>query len=92
MSFLPSSFLVGGAADFIDLVAPGGALSPLEQRVIALAQHDDLGSVRPEGRIERLIGSLFGGRRPNRLADPHLESLRCFAVRYWHERRMAPNL
>jgi hypothetical protein len=51
--------------------------TPLEDRVIAMARGDSLGSIEQPGLIERLIGIVFGLRIGGRaLADPRLEVLR----------------
>jgi hypothetical protein len=49
----------------------------LEDRVIALARADGLGTIEEPGLIERLAGIVFGLRLNRRaLADPRLEALR----------------
>lgn len=49
----------------------------LEERVIALARHDGIGSLQPPGWFDRAIAALFGvGARGRRLADARLEVLR----------------
>ncbi|HEY0269500.1 MAG TPA: hypothetical protein VGC10_00755 [Sphingomonas sp.] len=49
----------------------------LEDRVIALAREDGLGTIEAPGLLERLAGIVFGLRLNRRaLADPRLEALR----------------
>lgn len=67
------------------------AFTALEEQVIALALTDRLGSIEAPGRIERLIGTLFGLRTTSRtLADPRLETLRQ-AVVVAHHRHHLPD-
>lgn len=56
----------------------------LEWSVVALAQHDSLGSLSEPGRMSRALGGLFGGGASSRLADPRLEALRRVAVQARH--------
>jgi hypothetical protein len=58
--------------------------SALEWSVVALAERDKLSSLREPGRMAVALGSLFGGKRSTRLADPKLEALRRMAVMTWH--------
>ncbi len=65
-------------------VAARPHLSALEWSVVALARNDRLGSLRTPGRVAVAMGTLFGGVRDPRLADPRLEALRRIAVLSWH--------
>jgi hypothetical protein len=65
-------------------VAESGSLTDLEWSVIACARLDRRGSLRAEGRIDRLLRAVTG--RPNpRLADQRLEALRRMAVLAWRD-------
>lgn len=64
--------------------------SALEWSVVALAERDDLSSLRAPGRIANALGSLFGASRNPRLADPTLEALRRLAVLTWHHGYQVP--
>ena len=59
-------------------------LSALEWSVVAMAETDGISSLREPSRFLSALGSLFGVRRPNRLANHRLESLRRLAVHAWH--------
>jgi hypothetical protein len=63
-------------------VAPA-TLTALEWSVVAMAEKDGLSSLREPGRFLSALGSLFGVRRPNRLANDGLEALRRLAVHAW---------
>jgi hypothetical protein len=65
-------------------------LSALEWSIVAMAEHDRVSSLREPGRFLTALGSLFGTRRPNRLANPGLEALRRIAVLAWHHRWNVP--
>lgn len=65
-------------------------LSPLEWSIVALAERDSLASLREPGRIAAALESLFGLARPNKLADPRLETLRRVAVHVWRNRWKVP--
>ena len=58
--------------------------SALEWSVIALAQRDEVGSLREPGPVSQAMGALFGPQHSTRLADHHLEALRRAAVLAWH--------
>jgi hypothetical protein len=64
-------------------VAPA-ALTALEWSIVAMAEKDSITSLREPSRLISALGSLFGVRRPNRLANDRLESLRRLAVYAWH--------
>jgi hypothetical protein len=64
-------------------VAPA-ALTALEWSIVALAEKDRISSLREPSRILAALSSVFGLRRPNRLANDRLESLRRLAVYAWH--------
>jgi hypothetical protein len=48
-----------------------------------MAEKDGLSSLREPGRFSTALRSLFGVRRPNRLANDGLEALRRLAVHAW---------
>jgi hypothetical protein len=58
-------------------------LTALEWSVVAMAEKDGRSSLREPGRFLSALGSLFGVRRPNRLANERLETLRRLAVHAW---------
>ena len=64
---------------------PRRGLSPTEREAVRLARQDKPGSLKPAGRLRRMVQSIFGLSRPNRLADPRLEGLRRFAVTIAHD-------
>lgn len=57
-------------------------LSTLEQTVVALAAFDHPRSVRPEGRVARILRRMFGDNTNGSLANSRLEALRRYAVLY----------
>jgi hypothetical protein len=59
-------------------------LSALEWSVVAMAELDSLSSIREPSRFIAALGSLFGLKRPNRLANDRLEALRRIAILAWH--------
>ena len=65
-------------------------LSALEWSVVALAEQDRLSSLREPGRIAAALGTIFGVRPPNRLANDRLEALRRLAVLAWRYRWNVP--
>jgi len=65
-------------------------LSALEWSIVALAERDTLASLREPGRLAAAMESLFGLARPNKLADPKLETLRRVAVHVWRNRWKVP--
>jgi hypothetical protein len=64
-------------------VATPATLTALEWSVVAMAEKDGLSSLREPGRFSTALRSLFGVRRPNRLANDGLEALRRLAVHAW---------
>lgn len=61
----------------------------LEDRVIALARGDGLGTIEEPGLFERIAGIVFGLRLNRRaLADPRLEALRQAVVVARHRHHM----
>jgi hypothetical protein len=58
------------------------ALTAIERQVVGLSLHDRLATVLPTGRLQHLLHRAFGICSANRLADPRLELLRAFCVRY----------
>lgn len=77
----------------VELAAPPAApkLTALEWSIVALAERDSLASLREPGRIAAALESLFGLARPNKLADPRLETLRRVAVHVWRNRWKVPS-
>ncbi len=69
---------------------PPARLSALEWSVVATAERDGLSSIREPSRLIAALGSLFGFRRPNRLANERLEALRRIAILAWHHRWNVP--
>ena len=65
-------------------------LSALEWSIVAMAERDNLASLREPGRIAAALECLFGLTRPNKLADPRLEVLRRAAVHVWRNRWKVP--
>ncbi len=57
-------------------------VAPIECEVIRIARSDSRWSLRAPGRVGRALAWLFGWKPTNRLADPHLESLRRYAVMF----------
>jgi hypothetical protein len=71
--------------------APAPArLSALEWSIVAMAERTALSSIREPSRFIAALGSLFGLRRPNRLANDRLEALRRVAILAWHHRWNVP--
>ena len=65
-------------------------LSALEWSIVAMAERDGLSSIREPSRFIAALGSLFGLRRANRLANERLEALRRLAILAWHHRWNVP--
>lgn len=63
----------------------GASFSALEWGVVAIAERDPLSSLRTPGRMAVALGTIFGGKPTNRLADGRLEALRQMAVLTWHQ-------
>lgn len=57
----------------------------VEWRVIGLARHDGMRSLREPGRLDQLRALMFGRSPDPRLANPRLEALRRLAVEAWHK-------
>jgi hypothetical protein len=82
-AFQPMPVIVG--------TAPAPArLSALEWSVVAMAERDGLSTIREPSRFIAALGSLFGLRRTNRLANDRLEALRRVAILAWHHRWNVP--
>lgn len=79
----PTPAIVGTAA------APA-RLSALEWSVVAMAERDGLSSIREPSRFIAALGSLFGLKRPSRLANERLEALRRIAILAWQHRWNVP--
>ena len=73
-----------------ELVAVPATLTALEWSIVAIAEKDSVSSLREPSRFVAALGSLFGIRRPNRLANDRLEALRRLAVHAWHYRWNVP--
>jgi hypothetical protein len=69
---------------------PPARLSALEWSVVAMAERDGVSSIREPSRFIAALGSLFGLKRPNRLANERLEALRRIAIFAWHHRWNVP--
>ena len=63
-------------------LTPEAGLTTVERQVVALSLQDRLATVLPTSRLQRLLHRVFAIRPANRLADPQLELLRAFCVRY----------
>ena len=74
----------------LNATQPPARLSALEWSIVALGERDSLASLREPGRLLTALGSLFGIRRVNRLANDRLEALRRIAVLAWHYRWNVP--
>lgn len=61
-------------------------LGALARQVVFMSLNDHRCTAMEEAPFRRLLRRLFGQRSPNRLADPRLEALRVFCVRYRHDR------
>ncbi|QNM82435.1 hypothetical protein H8M03_10520 [Sphingomonas sabuli] len=73
------------AADMVGKALPV-RFSALEWSVVAMAEKDQLSSIREPGRVSRAINTVFGIKPANRLANDRLESLRRVAVLAWRYR------
>lgn len=62
-------------------------LSPAERAVIRMARRDSLSSVAPVDSLRNRAARFFGMPRANALADPRLEALRRFVVRFLKQGR-----
>jgi hypothetical protein len=71
--------------------AAPATLTALEWSIVAIAEKDALSSLREPSRFVTALRSLFGVRRPNRLANDRLEALRRLAVHAWHHRWNVPD-
>jgi len=71
------------ASAMIGTAAPA-RLSALEWSVVAMAERDGLSSIREPSRFIAALSSLFGIKRPNKLANEGLEALRRIAILAWH--------
>lgn len=65
-------------------------LSALEWSIVAMGEKDSLSSLREPGRFLTALGSVFGFRRANGLANDRLEALRRIAILAWHYRWNVP--
>ena len=71
------------ASAMVGTAAPA-RLSALEWSVVAMAERDGLSSIREPSRFIAALSSLFGIKRPNKLANEGLEALRRIAILAWH--------
>ena len=85
----PSVQLANRPSDIVGLMAPA-RLSAIEWSVVAMAERDGLSSIREPSRFVQALSSLFGFKRPNRLANDRLEALRRLAILAWHHRWNVP--
>lgn len=65
-------------------------LSALEWSIVAMAEQDDLSSLRKPGRFWSALNSVFGMGRATPLANDRLEALRRVAVLAWRHRWNVP--
>ncbi|MCW3796730.1 hypothetical protein OMW55_02770 [Sphingomonas sp. BN140010] len=92
----PARYVHSAAPTIVPVEAAGSApaparLSPLEWSIVAMAERDNLASLREPGRIAAALESLFGLTRANRLAHPRLEALRRVAVHAWRHHWNVPS-
>jgi hypothetical protein len=80
-----------GASRVPETAMRPATLTALEWSVVAMAEKDGLSSLREPSRFIAALGSLFGARRPNRLANERLEALRRLAVHAWLYRWNVPD-
>jgi hypothetical protein len=86
MAYLNFSELQGRPVAMPADVLPVTGFSALEWQVVAIAQHDRLGSLEKPGKLSVALGMIFGGESPNpKLADEKLEALRRLSVLAWHK-------
>jgi hypothetical protein len=85
----PENSASKGRAPIVGTVPPA-RLSALEWSIVAMAQRDGLASIRERSRFIAALGSLFGFRQPNRLANDRLEALRRVSILAWHYRWNVP--
>ncbi|MBH0113440.1 hypothetical protein I5E68_10815 [Novosphingobium sp. YJ-S2-02] len=79
------------AAQALEPKAAEAQLSQVEQRVIELARHDGLASLRPVRKRGRLARLVFGPDPVSRqLANERLEALRKLAVQAWNQGYTVP--
>jgi len=72
------------ALAIVGTAGPAARLTALEWSVVAMAERDGLSSIREPSRLISALGSIFGIRRPNKLANEGLEALRRIAILAWH--------
>jgi hypothetical protein len=65
-------------------------LSALEWSIVAMAERDNVASLREPGRFLSALESLFGFRRSHQLANARLEALRRISVLAWRYRWNVP--
>ena len=84
---VPAQFQPHGvrkATAIVGTTAQAARLSALEWSVVAMAERDGLSSIREPSRFISALGAIFGIKRPNRLANEELETLRRIAIFAWH--------
>ena len=79
-----------GSSRATEKTAAPATLSPLEWSIVAMAEKDGLSSLREPSRFLSALASLFWVRRPNRLTNERLETLRRLAVHVWLYRWNVP--
>lgn len=79
MLYAPAKML---KADIVGAGAPSASLSPIEQQVVLISLGDQAETIDEGSELRRIWSRLFGIRPSNRLANPRLEVLRVFCVRY----------
>ena len=89
LQWQPENSGSNGRASLVGTVPPA-RLSALEWSIVAMAQRDGLASIRDRSRFIAALGSLFGFRQPNRLANDRLEALRRVSILVWHHRWNVP--
>lgn len=79
-----ASFSNERTPSIVGTAGPAARLSALEWSVVAMAERDGLSSIREPSRFTKALNAFFGMRRPNRLANDELETLRRIAILAWH--------
>lgn len=73
-------------AEIVGVESAFAPLSPIEQQVVLLSIADPRDTIGETLMPRRILSLLFATRPSNRLANPRLEALRVFCVRYRFDR------
>jgi hypothetical protein len=90
--WLPTPAVPKPATSIVGKAEPAARLSALEWSIVAMAERDKVSSLREPGRFITALNAIFGLKRPNRLANERLESLRRIAILAWNYRWNVPKL